>query len=316
MTDTGERLEAVLESITDGFVTLDADWRFTYANRRAEQMLGRSRQELLGRNGLEVFPEGIGSRIHQELDRARQEHSVIEFESLTRPGNRWFEVRAYPAEENGLTVYFRDITRKKRAQESIALQARMLDAVGQAVIAVANDGTVFYWNKAAEKLLGWTAEQVIGRAAIAVMHPEHEKGGVAEALKRLEHAETWAGEVTLRRRDGTRFPAHISDSPIQDEQGQVVGMVRVATDASARHADEQAQRLLAKAGSALAATLDYEHTLAALVQFAVPELADCCIVDVVERDGSGRRVEVAWSSAGQGAPRFSAQTLNEKPTAT
>ncbi|HEY0808580.1 MAG TPA: PAS domain S-box protein, partial [Longimicrobiales bacterium] len=300
----------------EGFVTLDPEWRFTYVNRRAEQMLGRSRQELLGRKGLDVFPQGIGSRIHQELDRARQQQSLIEFESLTTPGNRWFEVRAYPAEEGGLTIYFRDVTRKKRAQESITLQARMLDAVGQAVIAVANDGTVFYWNKAAERLLGWTADQVIGRAAIAVMHPEHQAGGVAEALKRLKNAETWAGEVTLRRRDGSRFPAHVSDSPIHDEHDAVIGMVRVATDASARHADEEAQRLLAKAGSALAATLDYQHTLAALVQFAVPELADCCIVDVAESEGTGRRVEIAWSSnVNQAPPRFSTQAGKGSATA-
>jgi PAS domain S-box-containing protein len=309
MHDPEERLARVLESITDGFVTLDAEWRLTYVNRRAEQMLGRSREQLLQRNGLEVFPEGIGSRIHRELDRARQQQTAVEFESLTTPGNRWFEIRAYPAEDGGLTVYFRDVTKRKRAQESLALQARMLDAVGQAVIAVASDGTVFYWNKAAESLFGWTADQVIGRAAIAVMHPEHEVGGVAEALDRLVQAGPWSGEVTLRRRDGTSFPAHVSDSPIRDEQGVPLGMVRVATDATALHADEQAQRLLAKAGAALAATLDYDQTLATIVQFAVPELADCCILDVGEPGGAGRRIECAWSpGATPGAPHLSATT--------
>jgi PAS domain-containing protein len=62
--DADERLVQVLESVTDGFATLDSNWRLTYVNRRAERILGRARQHLLGRNALDVFPEGVGSRIH------------------------------------------------------------------------------------------------------------------------------------------------------------------------------------------------------------------------------------------------------------
>lgn len=292
--DADERLGNVLESVTDGFVTLDDEWQLTYVNRRAERMLGRSREQLLGRNGLEVFPEGVGSRIHRELDRARIEHTAIEFESLYSPGHRWFDIRAYPSGDGGLTIYFRDVTGKKRAQESLALQARMLDAVGQAVIAITPVGAVFYWNRAAEDLLGWRADQVVNRANIAVIHAEGGEGGVPALLDRLQNAQAWTGEVTLRRRDGSTFPAHVSDSPIRDENGELIGMVRVATDASARHADQHAQRLLAEVGSALAATLNFEHTVTTLVEFAVPAIADCCILDVAEPEGGSRRIVTKW----------------------
>jgi PAS domain S-box-containing protein len=292
--DTDERLTNVLESVTDGFVTLDEDWRLTYVNRRAEQIFGRPRQRLLGRSGLDVFPEGVGSRIHQELDRARIEHTSIEFESWYSPGQRWFEVRAYPAADGGLTVYFRDVTRRKRAQEAVTLQARLLDAVGQAVVAVGNDGVVFYCNRAAEELFGWQGRDVLNKLDVAAMHPES-SALRQELLHRIENGLGWSGELTLVRDDGTTFPAHLSDSPIVDDDGTLHGMVRIASDATARHADQRAQRLLAQAGAALASTLDYDHTVRTLVEFVVPELADCCFIDVCEPTGGARRIESAWS---------------------
>lgn len=293
--DADERLTNVLESVTDGFITLDEGWRITYVNQRAERIFGLPRQQLLGRSGLDVFPEGVGSRIHRELDRARMEHAAIEFESWYAPGQRWFEVRAHPTADGGLTVYFRDVTRRKRAQESVALQARLLDAVGQAVVAVGGDGVVFYCNRAAEDLFGWHTRDVIGKLEVADMHPEGHALR-SELLHRIEHGLGWSGELNLLRSDGTTFPAHLSDSPITHDDGTLLGMVRVATDATARHADQRAQRLLAEAGAALASTLDYEQTIRTLVDFVVPALADCCFIDVIEPDGAARRVVSAWAA--------------------
>lgn len=312
MLDADERLSNVLESVTDGFVTVDEDWRLTYVNRSAERIFGLPRGKIIGRSGLEVFPEGVGSRIHQQLDRARSEHVPIEFESWYSPGDRWFEVRAYPAADGGLSVYFRDVTRRKRAQESIALQARLLDAVGQAVVGVGVDGVVFYCNRAAEELLGWEARAVQGKQSVTAMHPDNVTAR-HELMQRIAAGLGWAGETALQRSDGSTFPAHVSDSPIRDTDGTVIGMVRVASDATAHHADQRAQRLLAEAGAALAATLDYEHTLRTLLDFVVPALADCCIIDVTEPDGTTRRSECAWSAevAGGAAVRQTRRTTAE-----
>ncbi|HET9439086.1 MAG TPA: PAS domain S-box protein [Longimicrobiales bacterium] len=266
--DADERLSSVLESVTDGFVTLDENWRLTYVNHRAERILGRSRQHLIGRSALDVFPEGVGSRIHQELERARNEEHAIEFEAWYEPGQRWFEVRAYPSDHGGLTVYFRDVTRRKEAQGSLAVQARLLDAVGQAVIAAGTDGIIFYCNRAAEELFG-PARELVNHANIAKLQLEDEPG-IAALLDRARNTRGWSGTMTLRRPNGSSFPAHVSDSPIVDHDGSFIGMVRVAQDASSRQAEQQSQRLLADAGSALAATLNYEHTLATVVEFVVP----------------------------------------------
>ncbi len=292
--DVDQRLSNVLESITDGFVTLDANWRMTYVNRRAQRILGRSRQHLIGRSALHVFPEGVNSRIHKELERARTEQEPVEFEAWYEPGQRWFEVRAFPADQDTLNVYFRDVTRRKEIQGSLTVQARLLDAVGQAVIAVDQDGVIFYCNRAAEELFGWPAHELVQHVTITQLQAPGEPD-LPGLLRRARAARGWSGVINLRRQDGSVFPANASDSPIIDQDDAFVGIVRVAQDASARQAEQHAQRLLADAGSALAATLNFEHTLGMLVEFVVPELADCCIVDVTEPEAGERRVEIAWA---------------------
>ena len=294
-----QKLHGVLESITEGFLTLDSDWRVKFINTRGEQMLGAPRGALIGQRMLDAFPEGAGSEIHREFERARGESKPVEFESLYPPRNRWFEVRGYPASDGTMTVYFRDVTKRKQAQEALSLQARMLDTVGQAVIGIAPDGSIFYWNRAATHLFGWRADEVEGKR-------------LAEVI-----GEVSPGEIVLTRRDGSSFPALVLDSPLRDDRSASLGTVRVVTDLSERLADQQAQRFLADAGSDLASTLDFESLMAAVALLAVPTLGDCCFVDVIEEEGASRRIESAWAAAiaGDGERRFSHRLYDTTPRA-
>lgn len=113
-----ERLTNTLESITDAFFTLDSDWRFTYLNEEAQRLLGRRREELLGRSVWEEFPATVDSEFETEYRRAVREHRPVEFDAFYEPLETWFEVRAYPSDE-GLAVYFHDITDRKEAEEEI-----------------------------------------------------------------------------------------------------------------------------------------------------------------------------------------------------
>lgn len=119
------RLVNTLESITDALFTLDHDWRFTYVNAQAERVLERSRQELLGQVVWEEFPEAQNTPIEHEYRRAVREGVTIALETYYEPLATWFDIRAYPSDE-GLTVYFRDVTAHRQMMERLQEQEERL----------------------------------------------------------------------------------------------------------------------------------------------------------------------------------------------
>jgi PAS domain S-box-containing protein len=112
------RIANILESITDGFLALDRQWRFMYVNREAEQLLGKSKQSLLGENIWDKFPEAVGSTFYRQLDKSMSTQAANTFEAFYPPLRRWFELHAYPSAE-GLSVYFRDVTDRHESEEAL-----------------------------------------------------------------------------------------------------------------------------------------------------------------------------------------------------
>jgi PAS domain S-box-containing protein len=113
----------ILESLTDGFIALDRQWRFTYANAAAERIANLSRAQMLGKNIWQLFPATAGTPLEQEYRRAVADNVPVEFEHYDEPWKRWIEVRAYPATDGGLAVYFRDMSARRREEERRTLFA-------------------------------------------------------------------------------------------------------------------------------------------------------------------------------------------------
>src|SRR5690348_14796192 len=119
------RAAAILESVTDAFYALDADFRFTYVNQRAEELWGRKRDELLGRSYLEEFPQVIGSESHEMQRFVMSRRQPARFETVSPVLQRWVSISLYPEASGGISCYFQDISERK---ESEAERDRLLDA--------------------------------------------------------------------------------------------------------------------------------------------------------------------------------------------
>ena len=113
-----DRLTATLDSMSDAFFTLDRDWRFTFVNQQAEVLLHCGRAELLGRDIWAEFPTAVGSVFECEYRRAMTDNVTVAFEAFFGLLELRLSVRAYPSEQ-GLAVYFRDITETQRAAEAL-----------------------------------------------------------------------------------------------------------------------------------------------------------------------------------------------------
>lgn len=112
-------VEDVLESITEGFIAVDADWHFTYVNRAAEAIYGRSREQLLGRDLWEVFPEVASSVFQEPFRRAMRERVSVTAEGPYNALSGWFEVNIYPVASGGLAFYFHDVLQTRLMERSI-----------------------------------------------------------------------------------------------------------------------------------------------------------------------------------------------------
>ena len=114
-----ERASTILESISDAFVAIDANWRFTYMNAAAERANGMKRDEIIGRVFWEVFPAVLGTDLERDYLRAITGRIAVQTEHFYIPWQRWFEVRVYPAKDGGLSIFYQDITERKNAEEAI-----------------------------------------------------------------------------------------------------------------------------------------------------------------------------------------------------
>jgi PAS domain S-box-containing protein len=110
----GETEAQILESISDACVFLDRDWRYTYMNRRAGEIFGRDPSEMVGKHIWTEFPEGVGQPYYHAYHRAMREQEPLQIEEHYVPYDRWFENRIFPSED-GLAIFFQDVTEQKRA---------------------------------------------------------------------------------------------------------------------------------------------------------------------------------------------------------
>jgi diguanylate cyclase (GGDEF)-like protein/PAS domain S-box-containing protein len=116
----------ILESMKEGFMLVDADWRILYVNAAGERLSGASREDLLGRNHWDAYPAALGSIVERKYRQAMATRTAVKFEHYYAPYSRWFENGASPAGEGGLLLYAYDITDRKHMEEALrATDARL-----------------------------------------------------------------------------------------------------------------------------------------------------------------------------------------------
>lgn len=135
--ESARKMTNILENTTDGFFALDQDWRFTYLNPEAEVLLARGRDELIGAELWDEIPDLIGSLFEANYRKVMTEQVAVEFEASDAEAKNWFEVRAYPS-ANGVSVFFRDITERKR-NEGERLTTSKLESLGTLAGGIAHD---------------------------------------------------------------------------------------------------------------------------------------------------------------------------------
>ncbi|MBZ6494904.1 sensor histidine kinase [Natrinema longum] len=124
----GNEREATLERITGAFVSIDADWEYTYVNEQASDLLERPGDALIGASVRSVFPDIVDSEIEHQLDLALEEQLPVTFTEYFTPLERWLEIRAFPSED-GLSIFFTDVTDRIRAEAELEANVATLQTL-------------------------------------------------------------------------------------------------------------------------------------------------------------------------------------------
>ncbi|HEY3375352.1 MAG TPA: PAS domain S-box protein [Candidatus Aquicultor sp.] len=239
----------ILESINDAFFAMDNDWRFTYVNTKAAELIGKPKEELLFRNMWEAVPWLAGSIFEIEYRKAKTEMRPVSFEAPFLPPSRWLEVRVYPY-ENGISVYIADITERKQAEEALEESERrfreILEEVSLVAVMLDTQGNITYVNEFLLTLTGWTRDEVISRDWFDVFIPADQR----EKLRQGFFDSLAAGAIfphnenDILTRNGHQRTVFFSNIVLRDSQGKIAGTTSIGEDITDRKHAEQEQAKL------------------------------------------------------------------------
>jgi PAS domain S-box-containing protein len=244
--ETKALLGKVLGSLNGHLAILDRDWRYTYVNDSAAQLLGLPKEQLLGHRIWDLFPEAVGNDFYRETHRAMAEQRNIVFEHYYEHWDRWFEnhVSAFP---DGISVYGIEITEQKRAEaklrESEQKFAKIFHSSPLIVTITKLDGGRFVEvNETFERITGYTREDAIGRTPVELglwVQPARR----IEGLARLHTGVTVRdGEEYFRMKDGRELACVVSADTLEINGEKCV--LTVLTDITERkHAEEALHEL-------------------------------------------------------------------------
>lgn len=181
-----ERLTKTMANISDGFVSLDTNWNYTYVNKRAAEIFGRKPEELIGKHIWTEFPEGIDQPFYKNYHKAVETRQTIRFEEYYPPWSLWFENRIIPSED-GLAIFFQDNTKRKlaeielvKAKEIAETSMKYLDNiinnVADPVFVKDDQSRLLLVNDAFCSIFDLSREQIIGKT-LAEDVPETEREG-------------------------------------------------------------------------------------------------------------------------------------------
>jgi PAS domain S-box-containing protein len=254
------KLRATLDSLMDPHVLMEAvrdesgqivDFVYVDANSAACTYNRLDYEDLVGRRLLDLQPGNVGSgllgkyrRVVETGDPLVLDDSIYAQEFLGGQERR-YDVRATRVGD-GLSYTWRDVTDRYLAAEAAQRTATVVESSGEAIMSATLDGVVTSWNPASEKLYGYSSGEIIGRPSRPMIPDDLvvEQRAMLDEVKAgrtIKNLEMWRV-----RKDGTKFPASLTISPILDEDGTVVGVSAIARDLTEqRKANEVAQRLAA-----------------------------------------------------------------------
>jgi len=254
-----QRLAAVLEASGDAIISLTTDGVIETWNGSAERLYGYTSEEAVGKHAPALLARNpvereamlasvvAGSPPAQADDQdIRKDGSLVDVSVTDSP------IRDPKGRVIGIARIASDVTERRAAEAVRAHLVAIVDASGDAIISLTTDGVIETWNRSAEQLYGYTAEEAVGKSALALLarDPAEREAMLARVAAGSEPAQTECQDV---RKDGSLLDVSETNTPIRDGKGRVIGIARIARDVTTQ---VRAQMAMRKAQVEVAAARD------------------------------------------------------------
>ena len=249
-----QRLASIVDSSDDAIISKDLDGIISSWNNAASRLFGYEAAEVIGKPVTILIPQDRrdeelfilqqirrGERIdHYETVRRRRDGGLIDVSLTVSP------VRNAQGKIIGASKIARDITKRKREVDAALLLASVVETSDDAIISKNLDGIITSWNKGAERIFGYMAEEIIGKSVKVLIPRENhaEEDTILERIRRGQRIEHY--ETIRQRKHGSLINVSLTVSPVADPQGKIVGASKIARDITERKRTEAQISLLAR----------------------------------------------------------------------
>jgi PAS domain S-box-containing protein len=245
-----EKCRLLFENANEAILVIQ-DYSIKFANTKLMKLTAYSEIELMSRPFVDfIHPddrEMVVNNYQRRLDGENVEH-LYALRIIDKDGAiKWLEISAVLVSWDGRPAtlgFLTEITERKLAEERMRFHESLLDQVNNAVITTDLQGNITYWNKFAESLYQWTAEEVIGKNISETVVPGNKIDVMLDVMANIKKVGHYDGEFRVQRKDGTTFPASYTFGVLSNTDSEITGLVGVSVDITERIQAEE--KLLVK----------------------------------------------------------------------
>jgi len=214
-------LTEIFERVTDGFIALDKNFCYTYMNKKAGRLTHRDPASMVGKNVWEEFPDAVGSSTYEAFNKAMKEQQYVSNTDHYVPLDLWQENFIYPS-PNGLSIFIRDITEKKRSEKEINkvkdLADKLIDSLPGVFYFYDANGKFIRWNKQFEEVTGYSTTEIAGMHPLEFF-PEEDKSYVTERIEGVFQKGVNDADANFLTKTGQKIPYYFKAVLINYEGG-------------------------------------------------------------------------------------------------
>jgi PAS domain S-box-containing protein len=241
-------LAAIVEASGDAIISLTMDGAIETWNKGAEQLYGYSAEEAVGQHALALLARDPAEREAKLANMfAGSEPEQAQYQDVRKDGSlldvsvTGSLIRDPQGQVVGIARIARDVTERTGAEAARARLVAIVDSSAEAIIRMTTDGVIETWNPSATQLYGYSAEEAVGKNVLALLahDPAEREAMLAKVVAMSEPVRADCQDVC---RDGSLVEVAVTDSPILDVKGRVIGIARIARDVTTRVEAESATR--------------------------------------------------------------------------